>query len=88
MASQNADADKMFLKQVFYGCVRYKKPLKVSCDSSATAMLQHNQLTLCCTTDFPPEFLSRQRWQDDSQRLHTLPNPGLPGYLSAGRARI
>ena len=26
---KGADPDKVFIKQVFYGCVRYKKPLKV-----------------------------------------------------------
>lgn len=27
--AKGADPDKVFMKQVFYGCVRYKKPLKV-----------------------------------------------------------
>jgi len=27
--AKGADSDKVFMKQVFYGCVRYKKPLKV-----------------------------------------------------------
>ena len=26
---QGADSDKVFMKQVFYGCVRYKKAVKV-----------------------------------------------------------